>query len=69
MLSDPLNKKLQVLFTPSVPMRGLGFEKAKEYLHVPENYEAMLMLPVGKAIKAGYLHARYELEDFFQIVR
>ena len=50
-------------------MRGLGFEKAKEYLHVPENYEAMLMLPVGKAIKAGYLHARYELEDFFQIVR
>jgi hypothetical protein len=29
----------------------------------------MLMLPVGKAIKAGYPHARYELEEFFQIVR
>jgi hypothetical protein len=27
------------------------------------------MLPVGKAIKAGYPHARYELEEFFQIVR
>jgi hypothetical protein len=27
------------------------------------------MLPVGKSIKAGYPHARYELEEFFQIVR
>ncbi|EGO8621310.1 nitroreductase family protein [Enterococcus faecalis] len=53
----------------SVPMRGLDFEKVKKYLHVPENYEAMLMLPVGKSIKAGYPHARYELEEFFQIVR
>ena len=44
----------------SVPMRGVDFEKVKEYLHVPENYEAMLMLPVGKSIKAGYPHARYE---------
>ncbi|EGO8156212.1 nitroreductase family protein [Enterococcus faecalis] len=53
----------------SVPMRGVDFGKVKEYLHVPENYKAMLILPVGKAIKSGYPHVRYELEDFFQIVR
>ncbi|GAB2023120.1 hypothetical protein RyT2_21940 [Pseudolactococcus yaeyamensis] len=53
----------------AVPMRGGDFEKVKDYLAIPNEYEAMLLLPVGKAIAPGYPRIRYELEDFTTIIR
>lgn len=53
----------------SVPMRGVDFERVKDYLAIPNEYEAMLLLPVGKAITPGYPHIRYELENFATIIR
>lgn len=53
----------------SVPMRGVNFEKIKSYLNIPDDYEAMLLLPVGKAIKSGYPHLRYPLASFFKHIK
>lgn len=53
----------------SVPMRGVDFEKTKSYLNISDNYDAMLLLPVGKAIKSGYPHLRYPLTSFFKHIK
>lgn len=53
----------------SVPMRGVDFDKIKKYLNVPANYEAMLLLPVGKALETGYPHVRYHLDEFFTLIK
>lgn len=53
----------------SVPMRGVDFEKIKAYLKIPQEYEAMLMLPVGKALTPGHPHSRYQLNDFFTHIK
>ncbi|MBS7578012.1 MULTISPECIES: nitroreductase family protein [unclassified Enterococcus] len=52
----------------SVPMRGVDFKSVMDYLNIPNHYEPMLLLPVGKASKAGNPHIRYELSEFFQII-
>ena len=53
----------------SVPMRGVDFDNIKNYLDVPANYEAMLLLPVGKALKPGYPHVRYDLDELFTLIK
>lgn len=52
----------------SVPMRGVDFEAIKIYLKVPNDWEPILMLPVGKALQAGYPHVRKSVEEFAEII-
>ncbi|EMC06741.1 nitroreductase family protein [Streptococcus mutans] len=52
----------------SVPMRGVDFEAVKTYLKVPNDWEPILMLPVGKALQAGYPHVRKSVEEFAEII-
>ncbi|MGT2907548.1 nitroreductase family protein [Streptococcus dentiloxodontae] len=52
----------------SVPMRGVDFEVIKTYLKVPNDWEPILMLPVGKALQAGYPHVRNTVEEFAEII-
>lgn len=53
----------------SVPMRGASFEKIKAYLDVPQEWEAILMLPVGKGIVKGAPHARKKVTEFANIIK
>ncbi len=52
----------------SVPMRGADFTAIKDYLKVPETWEAILMLPVGKALKTGHPHIRRPVEEFTRFI-
>ncbi len=52
----------------SVPMRGADFDGIKTYLKVPSDWGPILMLPVGKALQAGYPHVRKPVEEFTEIV-
>ncbi|MDO4667820.1 MAG: nitroreductase family protein [Streptococcus sp.] len=52
----------------SVPMRGVDFEAIKTYLKLPNDWEPILMLPVGKALQAGYPHVRKSVEEFAEII-
>lgn len=52
----------------SVPMRGADFDGIKTYLKVPSDWDPILMLPVGKALQAGYPHVRKPVEEFTEIV-
>ncbi|MFS9438497.1 nitroreductase family protein [Streptococcus sobrinus] len=52
----------------SVPMRGADFTAIKAYLQLPENWEPILMLPVGKALTPGYPHARRPVKDFTRFI-
>lgn len=52
----------------SVPMRGTQFDKIKEFLDVTEDWEPILMLPVGKALKPGYPHVRKSVGRFARII-
>lgn len=52
----------------SVPMRGVDFEAIKIYLKVPNDWEPIFMLPVGKALQAGYPHVRKSVEEFAEII-
>jgi putative NADH dehydrogenase; NAD(P)H nitroreductase len=52
----------------SVPMRGADFTAIKTYLEVPEDWEPILMLPIGKALKAGHPHARRSVEEFVRFI-
>lgn len=53
----------------SVPMRGVDFDKINTYLHLSAEYDAMLLLPVGKAIKSGHPHLRYPLASFYTHIK
>ena len=52
----------------SNPMRGTDFQKIMEFLNIPQNLEPILMLPLGKPLKAGYPHRRYPTNDFVEII-
>lgn len=52
----------------SVPMRGVDFDKINAYLQLSDGYDAMLLLPVGKAIKSGHPHVRYPLASFYTYI-
>ena len=53
----------------SVPMRGVDFDKINAYLSLSDDYDAMLLLPVGKALKPGHPHVRYPLASFFTHIK
>lgn len=52
----------------SNPMRGTDFQKIMEFLNIPQNLVPILMLPIGKPLKAGYPHQRYPINDFVKII-
>lgn len=52
----------------SVPMRGINFKKTMELLNIDNNYDPILMIPVGKAIKAGYPTLRYNVNEILKII-
>ncbi|MGT2907723.1 nitroreductase family protein [Streptococcus dentiloxodontae] len=52
----------------SVPMRGVNFDAIKTYIDVPNGWEPILMLPVGKAVQAGHPHVRKSVEEFTEII-
>lgn len=52
----------------SNPMRGTDFQKIMEFLNIPQKLEPILMLPLGKPLKAGYPHRRYPTNDFVKII-
>ena len=52
----------------SVPMRGVDFEAVKTYLKVPNAWEPILMLPVGKTLQAGNPHVRKSVAEFAEII-
>ncbi|MGT2929258.1 nitroreductase family protein [Streptococcus dentasini] len=48
----------------SVPMRGVDFEAMKDYLKLSSDWEPILMLSVGKALKSGHPHVRRKVGEF-----
>ena len=52
----------------SVPMRGVDFDAIKTYLDMPNGWEPILMLPVGKALQAGNPHVRKSVAEFAEII-
>lgn len=48
----------------SVPMRGVDFEAMKDYLKLSSDWEPILLIPVGKALKSGHPHVRRKVEEF-----
>lgn len=52
----------------SVPMRGVQFDNIMYYLHLPQEWVPILLLPVGKADKVGYRHVRESAEQFTTII-
>ncbi|EHI74352.1 NADH dehydrogenase [Streptococcus criceti] len=48
----------------SVPMRGVDFEAVKDYLKLSSDWEPILMLSVGKALKSGHPHVRRKVGEF-----
>ncbi|WP_163099016.1 nitroreductase family protein [Peribacillus alkalitolerans] len=47
----------------SVPMGGFNAEKFVEAFKVPENYKPVMLISIGKAVKAGFEKTRLPLED------
>lgn len=52
----------------SVPMRGTNFNEIHHYLDVPKDWEPILMLPVGIAVKKGHIHVRKLVDNFATII-
>lgn len=48
----------------SVPMRGVDFEAVKDFLDISADWEPILMLSVGKALKSGHPHVRRKVGEF-----
>lgn len=59
---------IRVFGYESNPMRGTDFQKIMEFLNIPQNLVPILMLPIGKPLKAGYPHQRYPINDFVKII-
>ncbi|ADG39670.1 MULTISPECIES: nitroreductase family protein [Leuconostoc] len=52
----------------SVPMRGVDFTKIIKILRLPNEWDPILLLPVGKAVTSGYSHKRESAEKFTIII-
>ena len=52
----------------SVPMRGVDFDAIKTYLDMPNEWEPILMLPVGKALQAGNPHVKSLLQNLQRLL-
>ncbi|CAM3112252.1 nitroreductase family protein [Leuconostoc rapi] len=52
----------------SVPMRGVNFAEILKVLKLPEEWEPILLLPVGKAVTTGHSHKRESAEKFTTII-
>ncbi|AFS40444.1 nitroreductase family protein [Leuconostoc gelidum] len=53
----------------SVPMRGVDFEKMMQVLKLPDEWDPILVLPVGKATTIGHSHQRESAEKFTTIIK
>lgn len=47
----------------TVPIGGFHPQKFVEAFHVPENLEPVMLICVGKAVKAGFEKVRLPLDD------
>jgi nitroreductase len=52
----------------SVPMRGMDFEKAQDYLGISKELLPILLLPVGKAMNTRLPHIRKTYAEFARII-
>jgi len=52
----------------SVPVRGINFEAAMEYLNISTDLVPVLLLPVGVATAEGYPHVRKDVAHFATII-
>lgn len=52
----------------AVPMRGTDFTAIKKELDLPQSWEPIMMIPVGKATASGYPKIRKDVTEFTKII-